>query len=283
MAETLVNKTQAADGIWTSANLIAGTNVSITEVQQPMIDKNTMGVWHFDGNTDNAVIGSGYYFNSDVLAASTTFSSTDKKMGSYSAYSQAAPTTTSAKDIILFPQAIGQGSITVDAWIKVNSSLTFGFGSNYFDYSFVFGSSSKTWFGQYSSTNISSTIFPLNTWNHVALEIEYPTYRWYINGSLIRTATYSGSRAWGALMVTAGGGNYYIDELRISNIARYLGNNFTPFTTPYTYGVRPIYQLNNTQDISGKQDLLSAATGYDATKTQVLKNVAGTLTWVDEA
>lgn len=37
------------------------------------------------------------------------------------------------------------------------------------------------------------------------------------------------------------------------------------------------------KDISGKQDLLSTATGYDASATQVLKNVNGVLTWVDEA
>lgn len=36
-------------------------------------------------------------------------------------------------------------------------------------------------------------------------------------------------------------------------------------------------------NVSTKQDLLTRATGYDATKTQILKNVQGTLTWVDEA
>lgn len=35
-------------------------------------------------------------------------------------------------------------------------------------------------------------------------------------------------------------------------------------------------------DLSGKQDVLTSITGYDATKTQILKNVSGTLTWVDE-
>lgn len=30
-------------------------------------------------------------------------------------------------------------------------------------------------------------------------------------------------------------------------------------------------------------DVLTAITGYDASKTQILKNVEGTLTWVDEA
>ena len=34
--------------------------------------------------------------------------------------------------------------------------------------------------------------------------------------------------------------------------------------------------------INGKQTDLTKATGYDATKTQVLKNVEGTLTWVTE-
>lgn len=31
------------------------------------------------------------------------------------------------------------------------------------------------------------------------------------------------------------------------------------------------------------EELLAGISGYDAEKTQVLKNVSGTLTWVDEA
>lgn len=34
--------------------------------------------------------------------------------------------------------------------------------------------------------------------------------------------------------------------------------------------------------IAGKQANLTGLAGYDATKTQVLKNVEGTLTWVTE-
>ena len=78
------------------------------------------------------------------------------------------------------------------------------------------------------------------------------------------------------------GSTQALDELRISNVARYQGQNFTPFNQPYsTASGESQYAIN--ADLSSKQDILTSATGYDATKTQVLKNVNGTITWVTES
>ena len=45
-----------------------------------------------------------------------------------------------------------------------------------------------------------------------------------------------------------------------------------------------LYQLQElfTSIDENKQNVLTSVTGYDATKTQVLKNVNGTLQWIDE-
>ena len=43
------------DNVYTQDNLVAGTNISITAVPQPVIDANTLGVWHLDSSADNVV------------------------------------------------------------------------------------------------------------------------------------------------------------------------------------------------------------------------------------
>ena len=50
MAETILNKNQAGSGIWTSDTLIAGDNISITQVVNPVIDEHTVELYHFDNN-----------------------------------------------------------------------------------------------------------------------------------------------------------------------------------------------------------------------------------------
>ena len=57
----------------------------------------------------------------------------------------------------------------------------------------------------------------------------------------------------------------YISFLSTNNSISYTPtNNYNPATKKYV------------------DELLTTYTGYDATKTQVLKNVNGTFTWVDE-
>lgn len=50
----------------------------------------------------------------------------------------------------------------------------------------------------------------------------------------------------------------------------------------YAGGAHPIDEENIEEAVATKQADVTTLTGYDATKTQTLKNVSGVLTWVDD-
>ena len=58
------------------------------------------------------------------------------------------------------------------------------------------------------------------------------------------------------------------------------GNNTITNSEDADMSIKYVISIDDILD--GKQGILSESTGYDATKTQILKNVNGTLTWVDE-
>lgn len=79
----------------------------------------------------------------------------------------------------------------------------------------------------------------LNTWQHVALIGEKNAIKLYVNGELIgiKSGAYNFSNVneiIGANVSSAGKENFngYIDEIRISDVARW-ASNFTPPTIPY--------------------------------------------------
>jgi hypothetical protein len=92
-------------------------------------------------------------------------------------------------------------------------------------------------------TFADTTDFAVNEWVHVALERNADTFRLYVNGSVVATRTYGGNlyNSLAYLMLgnpypynTSGYQNFtgYMDEIRISKIARYSGA-FTPETAEY--------------------------------------------------
>lgn len=76
-------------------------------------------------------------------------------------------------------------------------------------------------------------------WQHIAMVKKASTYYFFINGNLIGTTTSTGTFGNTATPVSIGGVqgaaniNAYIDELRISRIARYTAS-FAPPTAPFT-------------------------------------------------
>jgi hypothetical protein len=95
----------------------------------------------------------------------------------------------------------------------------------------------------------------LNQWNHLACTRSGTTLRIFINGSLFESGTLSTNIATGSLTIgphysNAGTTLGYLDEIRVSNFARYT-SNFTPptasflTTTPTTLG----YVINNLDDV----------------------------------
>jgi hypothetical protein len=80
-----------------------------------------------------------------------------------------------------------------------------------------------------------SCSFSSSTWIHVAIEKYNGSIRLYINGVARNSVTslLPANATSGPLSMLAGHGS--IDDLRISNVARYKGSNFTPRTAPYAY------------------------------------------------
>ena len=73
------------------------------------------------------------------------------------------------------------------------------------------------------------------------------------------------------------------------NGSSYQTQNWCPFvdynydgTTVTDFTIRQPVRTATTEMLDKKQNLLTTISGYDATKTQTLKNVSGTLTWVDD-
>lgn len=97
------------------------------------------------------------------------------------------------------------------------------------------------WYAAGSTIFTGTTVISLNTWTHIAVCRSGSTTRSFINGVVDRNVTTSYTPATGSQwtigdrIAGATNGNYpyagYIDELRVSNIARYTAN-FTP-TGPF--------------------------------------------------
>ena len=114
MAETKISKAQAGSGIWTSDSLVAGTNISITQVPQPVIDENTLVVAHLDENLQNSAGGS------ITITSFGNFSTTYHKFGTGS--SDITKTSTGKAITSDFSSIIGQGDYTLDFWhLRLNN------------------------------------------------------------------------------------------------------------------------------------------------------------------
>ncbi len=306
MAETKISKTQTGSGIWTSTNLTAGTNISFSQVLQPIIDEHTIGLWHFETTSAQAQ-ESGYYPNevadsplvfnyyNQAVSGKTSYTTTSyAKFGSMSWSGVETNSYATLGKFLSGSYSVGQGDFTVDYWFNHVNQYT-----SSDKYPWIIGlrlstSSSGNFtlqpnineayvaYPSNTTSTLSNLKTPLQTWHHFAIERWNGVAYMYYDGTKIAQTELTTSIDLNNVF------NYYdaknqrwvmFDELRISNVARYQGQNFTPFDRPYSFGGDPIYRVNNTLDISGKQDALTGATGYDATKNQVLKNATGTLEW----
>ena len=111
------------------------------------------------------------------------------------------------------------------------------------------------------------------------------------SGSL-STAIGTNANATGYYSVAIGGQSVFAKEQYAIAIGTGMGSDIVKANARHaiqlgqgTNSTANSFQVFNYQMLDGTTGLIPAArigTGYDATKTQVLKNVNGTLTWVDE-
>ena len=142
------------------------------------------------------------------------------------------------------PQRIGTGNFTVEMWVYRNSSGTYGLagkGTGTTGWLVSLNSSNQVVFTYGSSTITSSGTVSATTWTHIAVVREGTSTnqtKIYISGTNDGTGTVStdfnqtNSMYIGADRTGGSAANAYVQDVRITNYARYTGN-FTPPTTPF--------------------------------------------------
>ena len=146
---------------------------------------------------------------------------------------------------------IGTGDFTIELWARHSVVNT---NQMYLDVRptntngaypglFFLGSTSKPYYYFNTNTRITANnALAANTWYHIAIVRSGGVTKMYIGGTA-QTQTYTDSSNITNSLITIGAAQYdttrvqsvngYIDEFRISNIARYTAN-FTPSTTAFS-------------------------------------------------
>ena len=218
------------------------------------IDANTLMLFHFE-NTLNATSTLG-----QVITSNAMFNSSDKKFGGYSIYNS-DPTTGPAFELPYSFINYLTSDFTIDFWVKPWQEIPKNYSTVFlslgadpedvnYPYIMLYIHRSEDGYPPYisadmydSSNNMSSYRYKAldtypTTWCHVALVRSNSQLYLFLNGELMFTpendhpaitvSPGAGQTVCNALPYSRSG----IDELRISNIARWTAN-FTPPTAPY--------------------------------------------------
>ena len=206
-------------------------------------DANTLLLLHMDGTNATAFFDddNGVRRSLSIIAQNNAqINTSQSQFGGASIY---LPTTNSSA--LNYPTYTGQdisqtGDLTVEAWFRVTST------SGYQDI-FALGTETTNRFGlsvnngrlilnQFGSSDriTGSTTVTTNTWHHAAAVRVGSTITIYLNGTSEGTYSYSGTygNSGGWRIGPCQGGAAWIDEVRISDTARYT-TTFTPSITAF--------------------------------------------------
>lgn len=229
------------NNIWTQDNLKAGDNVTITPIPKPVIDSNTLGVWHLDTNTfENAVPNSSAIDNiSTVNSLDTTnfkFGPASAKIFSGSAWTQIVTNLGIARE----------ADVTLDFWYY--PSNTNGYTSLDLDGGLGFKFNGLTVMDEGQNSIIGE--ISRNQWHHFAAVRKDGICYYFIDG-VKNSYTKESSSSLGSIgILSPSSTSERYDELRVSNVARWT-EDFTPYTEPYAAsGGTTEYQINATTNIT---------------------------------
>lgn len=246
-------------GAWSTASAAA-----TPQAGDPLF-ASVRGLFHFDGDfTDSSATGG-------TWSGTVAYSSSVKKFGSHSLSPNGGYMSRSSS-----AYNWGTGDFTIEAWVYPTASTGI-----YGIYATSGGADANPKFVVHLDalqpkvhiSNLSGitnawlsagTTVPLNQWSHIAIVRSSETASWYINGTRTATAsesaniTFSGQPTY----IGYGGEPYfasfagYIDELRLSSIARYSGATITvptsafpeavPGTDPYISNVSLLLHADGT-------------------------------------
>ena len=207
-------------------------------------DANTLLLMHMDdtGLTDSSSHGHTMALNADVAR-----SSTQSKYGGYSSVFDGSSDQIRPADDAMWD--FGTGDYTIETWIWINNLVNNGaiwdtgaWGNNNFDMVIRYNANARWQIGVYNGssdrylTDISTPGLTTNRWYHLAVSRASGVTRLHRDGVLVSQQSEQG---WlGSENITSSqprigantwtSHNGYLDEMRVSNIARYGASNFTP-------------------------------------------------------
>jgi hypothetical protein len=207
-------------------------------------DANTLLLLHMDdtGLTDSSSHGHTMALNADVAR-----SSTQSKYGGYSSVFDGSSDQIRPADNAMWD--FGTGDYTIETWIWINNLVNNGaiwdtgaWGNNNFDMVIRYNANARWQIGVYNGssdrylTDISTPGLTTNRWYHLAVSRASGVTRLHRDGVLVSQQSEQG---WlGSENITSSqprigantwtSHNGYLDEMRVSNIARYGASNFTP-------------------------------------------------------
>ncbi|MDC3375270.1 LamG domain-containing protein [bacterium] len=210
-------------------------------------DANTLLLLHMDdaGLTDSSSHGHAMALNADVAR-----SSTQSKYGGYSAVFDGSSDQIRPADNAMWD--FGTGDYTIETWIWINTLVNNGaiwdtgaWANNNFDMVIRYNANAQWQIGIYNGssdrylTDTTSPGLTTNRWYHLAVSRASGVTRLHRDGVLISAVA---QQSWvGNENITSdqpriGANNWtshngYLDEMRVSNIARYGASNFTPNET----------------------------------------------------
>jgi hypothetical protein len=203
-------------------------------------DSNVISLWHFDNNGTDYGLPTAHSISS--LAGGAVYSATQSKFGGYSL--NIVTSATSFANVPAGINIIGTSDFTIEAWMYQAGGTTTYTGwigdDNTTTGTFanpnpgIWTSSSAS---QPSGTAAWATLMPGSSWHHTAFVRASGTVNFYFDGVVQGTGAASagivgnGTTAWkigrGYSATYVMPSNSFIDEIRISNMARYIAN-FTP-------------------------------------------------------
>lgn len=266
---TISSTSQIPANLYTEDNLIAGNNVTITEVlPEGGIDNHALACWHLDSNRTNAATNdSAWGTFGNVNSTGSGFDTNTYKFGTASYRGGALSSNPSLGYVEK------SDSFTLDFWAQKYSDSTnfaqFGFvSSSYNELGFALSSTdgvllnglklSSTQSGvSLSSFNID---FSDNEFHHIAYIYDKDTKKvyFYCDGKFITSADTVNNLTYHLLLNTQFNTNYFrLDEIRFSDIARPLNpdGTFPVPTKPYSLaiptGKKQINAIIPAVDLSG--------------------------------
>lgn len=280
MSTTKLNSNQLDSSVYTQSNLVAGTNISLTDE----LDTDALLLLHFDDNFNDSssynVEAKGYTGGGAETTLTGTF--IDAKFGKglkttsvYARYYH------NKKQLIA-----SKKEATIEFWIKkvnITSSASMTCSSGNSLHWIISGDTLSFYCipftdDYYGKQDIDISSVNSDSFFHVAFTYKSGIITIYINGVSKWTRDFStfwdyyfdASRIRDYVSILgAGTDDGVIDEFRFSDIARWT-SNFTVQSAPYSVstGIKKINSSNSVQSIDVKNMLALSQTAYDALTTK---------------